>query len=75
MDGPFNKWAKERLELHKRLEPNAPPRDVAPPTDIPASYRVMVGPLVSDAIWQVALGNHGAAGLRHVLKTAAQLTE
>ena len=71
----FNKWAKERLELYKRLEPNAPLRDVAPPTDIPASHRVMVGPLVSDAIWEVVLGNHEAAGLRHVLRTAAQLTE
>ena len=71
----FNRWAKERLELYKRLEPNAPLRDEAPPTDIPASHRVMVGPLVSDAIWAVVLGNHEAAGLRHVLRTAAQLTE
>ena len=67
----FNKWANERLELYKRLEPNAPPRDMAPPTDIPASHGVMVGPMVSDAIWQVVLGNHEAAGLRHVLRTAA----
>ena len=71
----FNAWARERQELYKRLEPNAPLRDAAPPTDIPASHRIMVGPLVSDAIWQVVLGNHEAAGLRHVLKTAAQLTD
>ena len=71
----FNAWARERQELYKRLEPNAPLRDVAPPTDIPASHRIMVGPLVSDAVWQVVLGNHEAAGLRHVLKTAAQLTD
>ena len=71
----FNKWAKERLELYKRLEPHSPPRDVSPPTDIPANHRVTVGPLVSDSIWSVVLGNHEAAGLRHVLRTAAQLTE
>ena len=71
----FNKWAKERLELYKHLEPNAPLRDVSPPTDIPASHRVMVGPMVSDTIWSVVLGNHEAAGLRHVLRTAAQLPE
>jgi hypothetical protein len=71
----FNKWARERFELYKRLEPNAPLRDVAPPTDIPASHRIMVGPLVSDAIWEVVLGNHEANGLRHVLRTAAQLEQ
>jgi len=71
----FNAWARERQELYKRLEPNAPLRDVAPPTDIPASHRIMVGPMVSDAIWQVVLGNHEAAGLRHVLRTAAQLQD
>ena len=71
----FNRWAKEMLELYKRLEPNAPLRDVAPPTDIPASHRVMVGPVVSDTIWSVVLGNHEASGLRHVLRTAAQLPE
>ena len=79
LNGPnealFNKWAKEKLELYKRLEPNEAPRDMSPPTDIPANRRIMVGPLVSDAIWEVVLGNHEAAGPRHVLKTAAQLTQ
>ena len=30
----WNRWAKDRMELYKRLEPNAAPRDEAPPTDV-----------------------------------------
>ena len=62
----WNKWARDRLELYKRLEPNAAPRDEAPPTDVFPSRRSQLKDLVSDAVWQVVLGNHEAEGLRHI---------
>ena len=68
----WNRWAKDRVELYKRLEPNNAPRDEAPPSDVPASHRIQLGPLVSDAIWQIVLGNYEAAGLRHIHDIAQQ---
>jgi len=68
----FNRWAKDRFELYKRLEPNAAPRDEAPPTNVPAKHRIQVGPLLSSTIWSIVLGNHEAPGFRHVAKLAQQ---
>ena len=68
----WNRWARDRMELCKRLEPNEAPRDEAPPSDVPSSHRIQLSALVSDAVWQVVLGNHEAAGLRHIQDIAQQ---
>jgi hypothetical protein len=69
----WNRWARDRHELYKRLEPNAPPRDEAPATDIPARHRIQVNSMVSEAIWQVVLGNHEKPGLEWVSNVARNM--
>ena len=70
--GLWNRWARDRMELYRRLEPNAAPRDEAPPRDIPASHRIQLSPLVSQAIWELVLGNYEASALRHIQDVAKQ---
>jgi hypothetical protein len=36
----YNKWANDRIEYYKRVEPNAPLRDVAPEMTDKTAYRI-----------------------------------
>ena len=76
-----NKWAKERIELYKRLEPSEPPLDEAPinfdkdgrPVD-----RIIYNGEHSDRIWRILYTNANAEELRHlgeITKAAMDMSE
>ena len=72
----YNQWANDRIEFYKRVEPNAPVRDVAPEFSEKAAHRLRLRKMASDAVWDVVLSNPEKAGLaaiqqlgrRHELK-------
>jgi hypothetical protein len=66
----FNEWARSRIAFYQRVEPNAPPRDTAPPKM--AKYRLRFSGSASDAVWLVVLSNPEAPGLAAISNLAAQ---
>ena len=52
----YNKWCNDRIEFYKRIEPNAPLRDVKPEATA-ALCRLRFRGLASDAVWSVILSN------------------
>ena len=53
----YTQWCNDRIELYRRVEPNASLRDVAPDSIKRAACRVKFNGLASDAIWTVILSN------------------
>ena len=62
----YNKWANDRIEYYKRVEPNAPFRDVAPEMTETAAYRIRLTGAASVAVWSVILSNPEQAGLANI---------
>ena len=74
--GLYNEWVKSRLEYYKRVEPTAPPRDVALEVDSDHTHRLKFSCQegkgnISNMIWGVLLSNPEAAGLRKIEEVAA----
>ena len=69
-EGAFNEWARSRIAFYQRVEPNAPPRDTAPPTM--SRYRIRFPGAASDAVWLVALSNPEAPALAAISGLASQ---
>ena len=74
--GLYNEWVKSRLEYYKRVEPTAPPRDVALDVDSDHTHRLKFSCQegkgnISNMIWGVLLSNPEAAGLRKIEEVAA----
>ena len=72
----YNEWVKSRLEFYKRIEPTAPPRDIALQVDPDLTNRLMFScqnnmGLVSSAIWQILLQNPELASLQKIGAVAA----
>ena len=62
----YNKWANDRIEYYKRVEPNAPIRDIAPDVSLPAGHRVRLRGIASEAVWKIVLTNPEVAGLQAI---------
>ena len=62
----YNQWANERIEYYKRVEPNAPVRDIAPDITLPAAHRVRLRDISSEAVWKIVLTNPEKAGLQAI---------
>ncbi len=67
-DREYTDWCNSRIECYKRVEPNAPLRDVAPETTSPARNRIRFTGLASDAIWKVILSNPEQKTLQDIAK-------
>ena len=68
----YNKWANERIEFYKRVEPNAPVRDAAPELTVQAKYRLRLRKQVSEVIWNVILSNPEKGGLEAIQQLGRQ---
>ena len=73
----YNEWVKSRLEFYKRVEPVAPPRDVALDVDPDHTQRFKFSCQngngnVSNAIWSVLLSNPDLEGLKKISELAAR---
>ena len=73
----YNDWVKSRLEFYKRVEPTAPPRDVALEVDPDHTQRLKFSCQngngnVSNAIWSVLLSNPDLEGLKKISELAAR---
>ena len=64
----YNQWANDRIENYKRVELNAPIRDVAPDVTLPAAHRLRLRGLASEAVWKVVLTNPEKAGLQAIYR-------
>ena len=72
----YNDWVKSRLEFNKKVEPTAPPRDVALEVDPDHTQRLKFScqngnANVSNAIWSVLLSNPDLESLRKINALAA----
>eukprot|EP00435_Cladocopium_sp_Y103_P016515 s134_g4.t1 len=72
----YEAWTKSRLEYYKRVEPQAPPRDVALEVDADHTQRMMFSIQngfgnISNAIWSVLLSNPELEGLKKINGIAA----
>ena len=73
----YNEWVKSRLEFYKRVEPTAPPRDVALEVDPDHTQRLKFSCQngngnISNAIWSVLLSNPDLEGLKKISELAAR---
>ncbi len=68
----YNKWANERIEFYKRVEPNAPVRDAVPELTVQAKYRLRLRKQVSEVIWNVILSNPEKRGLEAIQQLGLQ---
>ena len=62
----YNQWANDRIGYYKRVEPNAPIRDVAPDVTLPAAHCLRLNGLASEAVWKVVLTNPEKASLQAI---------
>ena len=67
-DRECSDWCNSRIEFYKRVEPNAPLRDVAPDTKSPAKNRIRFSGLASAAVWKVILSNPEQKTLEDIAK-------